>query len=168
MSGVTAFPTQPKIVSPRPPWLAPPRANQRIVGFTHPRDRNRDIKAVFSVLHLRFLRGADKEAARAVWPADPGGCVTRSYSSLVYSKTRGAGPPPPPPGRPYRQPLVGGREGAGGAVLERFRVLLARVGLEARPLSPWLHTHLRKAGLATICVETRHVKAALGAMRNKP
>ena len=40
---------------------------------------------------------------------------------------------------------------------------LARVGLEAGPLSQWLHGGLREAGLAVELLETRHVKAALSA-----
>jgi transposase len=43
----------------------------------------------------------------------------------------------------------------------------ARIGLEARPLSQWLHAGLVEAGLPAICIETRHVKAALKAMRVK-
>ena len=34
-----------------------------------------------------------------------------------------------------------------------------RVGLEAGPLSPWLHGGLRAEGLPAICVETRQMKA---------
>jgi len=41
---------------------------------------------------------------------------------------------------------------------------LARVGLEAGPLSQWLYARLREAGLAAELLETRHVKAALSAM----
>lgn len=39
-----------------------------------------------------------------------------------------------------------------------------RIGLEAGPLSQWLHAGLSAAGLATVLPETRHVKAALSAM----
>lgn len=39
-----------------------------------------------------------------------------------------------------------------------------RIGLEAGPLSQWLHAGLNQAGLATVLLETRHVKAALSAM----
>lgn len=41
---------------------------------------------------------------------------------------------------------------------------VVRIGLEAGPLSQWLHAGLIKAGLATVLLETRHVKAALSAM----
>jgi transposase len=41
---------------------------------------------------------------------------------------------------------------------------LARIGLEAGPLSQWLHAALTAAGFETVLLETRHVKAALSAM----
>lgn len=44
---------------------------------------------------------------------------------------------------------------------------LERVGLEAGPLSQWLHAGLEAAGLAVVLLETRHLKAALGAMTVK-
>src|SRR5262245_4208358 len=42
-----------------------------------------------------------------------------------------------------------------------------RIGLEAGPLSQWLHAGLRQAGFQTVLLETRHVKAALSAMTVK-
>jgi transposase len=42
-----------------------------------------------------------------------------------------------------------------------------RIGLEAGPLSQWLHAGLTKAGFETVLLETRHVKAALSAMTVK-
>jgi transposase len=42
-----------------------------------------------------------------------------------------------------------------------------RVGLEAGPLSQWLFSGLAEAGVPVICVETRHMKAALAAQVNK-
>ena len=42
-----------------------------------------------------------------------------------------------------------------------------RIGLEAGPLSQWLHAGLTAAGFEVILLETRHVKAALGAMTMK-
>ena len=41
---------------------------------------------------------------------------------------------------------------------------LTRIGLEAGPLSQWLHAGMVKAGLPVVLLETRHVKAALSAM----
>ncbi len=51
--------------------------------------------------------------------------------------------------------------------LERFGEPVVRVGLEAGPTASWLYSELRAAGLPAICMECRHVKAGLGAMRNK-
>src|SRR6187551_1075815 len=42
-----------------------------------------------------------------------------------------------------------------------------RIGLEAGPLSQWLFKALAEAGLPVICVETRHMRAALKAQINK-
>ena len=41
------------------------------------------------------------------------------------------------------------------------------IGLEAGPLSQWLHAGLQKAGFEVVLLETRHVKAALSAMMVK-
>ncbi len=53
------------------------------------------------------------------------------------------------------------------ALLAWFRGLgfdLARIGLEAGPLSQWLYAGMRDAGLAVELLETRHVRDALKAM----
>ncbi len=44
---------------------------------------------------------------------------------------------------------------------------IARVGLEAGPLSQWLHAGLVTAGYEAVLLETRHVRAALSAMTVK-
>jgi transposase len=44
---------------------------------------------------------------------------------------------------------------------------IGRVGLEAGPLSQWLHAALVSAGFDAVLLETRHVKAALSAMTVK-
>ena len=41
---------------------------------------------------------------------------------------------------------------------------VARVGLEAGPLSQWLYAAMREAGLAVELLETRHVRDAFKAM----
>jgi len=51
-----------------------------------------------------------------------------------------------------------------------FRLLehpISRIGLEAGPLSQWLHAGLIAAGFDAVLLETRHVKAALSAMSVK-
>lgn len=52
-------------------------------------------------------------------------------------------------------------------VLQDPRWPLHRVGLEAGPLSQWLHAGLGQVGLPVICIETRHAKAFLKARVNK-
>lgn len=51
--------------------------------------------------------------------------------------------------------------------LSGHRGRLVRVGLEAQALSPWLYGELLALGFPVVVVETQHMKAALGAMRNK-
>ena len=52
-------------------------------------------------------------------------------------------------------------------VLHGTGLRFKRVGLEAGPLSSWLYAGLAAAGLPVVCVEARHMAAALSAMRNK-
>jgi transposase len=52
-------------------------------------------------------------------------------------------------------------------LIDWFRSLgceLSRIGLEAGPLSQWLHAELRQAGLSVELLETRHVRDAFKAM----
>jgi transposase len=51
--------------------------------------------------------------------------------------------------------------------LQAQELKICRVGLEAGPLSQWLHAGLVAAGFETVLLETRHVKAALSAMTVK-
>ena len=48
------------------------------------------------------------------------------------------------------------------AFFERSGLRVTRIGLEAGPLSQWLHAGLVEAGLPAILIETRHVKHVLG------
>ena len=52
-------------------------------------------------------------------------------------------------------------------VLKNAGYHFKRIGLEAGPLSQWLFSALAEAGLPAICVETRHMRAALKAQINK-
>jgi transposase len=51
--------------------------------------------------------------------------------------------------------------------LQTQELEIVRVGLEAGPLSQWLHAGLTAAGFDPVLLETRHVKAALSAMTVK-
>ena len=51
--------------------------------------------------------------------------------------------------------------------LQPFANKLRRVGHEAGALSPWLHPELQAVGLPVVCLEARHVRAAMAAQRNK-
>jgi transposase len=48
--------------------------------------------------------------------------------------------------------------------LRQLGLPVARIGLEAGPLSQWLHAGLAEAGFQVVLLETRQVKAALSAM----
>lgn len=50
------------------------------------------------------------------------------------------------------------------AFFETAGFVVSRIGLEAGPLSQWLHDGLTQAGFEVVLLETRHVKAALSAM----
>ena len=53
------------------------------------------------------------------------------------------------------------------AFLRGLDLAIERIGLEAGPLSQWLHAGLTSAGFEAVLLETRHVKAALSAMTVK-
>jgi transposase len=53
------------------------------------------------------------------------------------------------------------------AFFEALGFAVRRIGLEAGPLSQWLHAGLKEAGFETVLLETRQVKAALSAMTVK-
>lgn len=52
-------------------------------------------------------------------------------------------------------------------LLKDFGQPIAGLDLEAGPTASWLYSELRGSGLPAICMECRHVKAGLSAMRNK-
>ena len=66
-----------------------------------------------------------------------------------------------------REVKVTSEPGAILVVLADEAFAIKRIGLEAGPLSQWLYSALAEAGLPVICVETRHMKAALSAQINK-
>jgi hypothetical protein len=67
-------------------------------------------------------------------------------------------------GRIVREAKVASEPEALAAWFRGLGIEAARVGLEAGPLSQWLHAGLGEAGFEAVLLETRHVKAALSAM----
>ena len=67
-------------------------------------------------------------------------------------------------GRIIREAKVPSEPEALVGFLAQLGLPLTWIGLEAGPLSQWLHASLTKAGFAVVLLETRQVKAALSAM----
>ena len=67
-------------------------------------------------------------------------------------------------GRIVREAKVASEPGALVRFFQALGLPLTRLGLEAGPLSQWLHAGLTAAGFEVVLLETRHVKAALSAM----
>ena len=67
-------------------------------------------------------------------------------------------------GKIVRESKVASEPEALIAWFKALGIALARIGLEAGPLSQWLYAALRQAGLAVELLETRHVRKALETM----
>ena len=70
-------------------------------------------------------------------------------------------------GRIVREVKVASEPHALLPILKNDAYRFVRIGLEAGPLSQWLISALAEVGLPVICVETRHMRAALKAQINK-
>jgi transposase len=70
-------------------------------------------------------------------------------------------------GRIVREAKVASDADVLAAWFKELGLPMVRIGLEAGPLSQWLHAGLTQAGFAVLLLETRHVKAALSAMTVK-
>jgi transposase len=68
-------------------------------------------------------------------------------------------------GRIVREVKIASEGDALVIALQSIGVAYERIGIEAGPLSQHLYCALTKAGLPIICVETRHMQAALSAQR---
>ena len=67
-------------------------------------------------------------------------------------------------GRIVREARVASEPEALVGFLGQLGLVVTRIGVEAGPLSQWLHAGLTQAGLEVVLLETRQVKAALSAM----
>ncbi len=70
-------------------------------------------------------------------------------------------------GRVLLETMVDSAPEAIAGRLHEFGQPFERIGLEAGPLSQWIYAGLVEVGLPAICVETRHMHAALSARINK-
>jgi transposase len=70
-------------------------------------------------------------------------------------------------GRIVREAKVASEPEALVAWFRGLELEVTRIGLEAGPLSQWLHAGLSEAGFEAVLLEPRHVKAALSAMTVK-
>ena len=70
-------------------------------------------------------------------------------------------------GKLVREAKVGSEPECLVEFFDRLDFPVERIGLEAGPLSQWLHAALVAAGHEVVLLETRHVKAALSAMTVK-
>ena len=67
-------------------------------------------------------------------------------------------------GRIVREAKVASEPEALAGFFAGLGLAVTRIGLEAGPLSQWLHAGLSETGFEAVLLETRHVKAALSAM----
>lgn len=70
-------------------------------------------------------------------------------------------------GKVAREVKVGSEPECLVRYFDQVELPVVRLGLEAGPLSQWLHAALVAAGHEVVLLETRHVKAALSAMTVK-
>src|SRR5690242_17825407 len=96
-----------------------------------------------------------------------GGAAVKHFAGLDVSLDETAVCVVDEEGRIVREARVASEPEALVAYLQGLGLALERVGLEACSLSAWLHEGLTAAGLPAVCLETRHAKAAMGAMPNK-
>src|SRR6266480_2625789 len=109
-------------------------------------------------------RGHDVESARSIWRRrtamehHAGIDVSLELSSVCVVDAQG---------KIVKEAKVASEPEAVVAFFEALGFAVKRIGLEAGPLSQWLHAGLKEAGFEAVLLETRHVKAALSAMTVK-
>src|SRR5690242_19583265 len=102
-----------------------------------------------------------------VGPRHHRGTAVEHYAGIDVSLERSGVCVVDATGRIIREAKVASEPEALVDFFRRLGLSLTRVGLEAGPLSQWLHAGLAEAGFETVLLETRHVKAALSAMTVK-
>src|SRR3954447_9692881 len=104
-------------------------------------------------------RGSDR-----VGPGHRRGTAVEHHAGIDVSLERSSVCVVDGTGRIVREAKVPSEPEALVGFLRQLGLPLTRVGLEAGPLSQWLHAGLTAAGYEAALLETRRVKAALSAM----
>src|SRR4051794_15953081 len=99
-----------------------------------------------------------------VGPRHHRGTAVEHYAGIDVSLERSSVCVVDATGKIVREAKVASEPEALVAFFGQLGLSLTRVGLEAGPLSQWLHAGLAGAGFEAVLLETRHVKAALSAM----
>src|SRR5918993_1633209 len=99
-----------------------------------------------------------------VGPKHHRGTAMEHYAGIDVSLERSSVCVVDATGRILRENKVASEPEALVGFFAQLGLPVARVGLEAGPLSQWLHAGLSEAGFEAVLLETRHVKAALSAM----
>jgi transposase len=102
-----------------------------------------------------------------VGPKHRGGTAVRYFAGIDVSLEASSVCVVDGEGRLVREVKVPSEPEALVALFGSLGLVFERIGLEAGPLSQWLHAGLERAGLPGVLIETRHVKAALSAMTMK-
>src|SRR5215813_504205 len=109
-------------------------------------------------------RGHDVESAPSIWRRRT---AMEHYAGIDVSLELSSVCVVDAQGKIVREAKVASEPEAVVAFFEALGFAVKRIGLEAGPLSHWLHAGLKEAGFETVLLETRHVKAALSAMTVK-
>src|SRR5919202_2428522 len=102
-----------------------------------------------------------------VGPRHQRGTAMEHYAGIDVSLERSSVCVVDATGRIVREAKVASEPAALVRFFQALDLPLTRLGLEAGPLSQWLHAGLTAAGFEVVLLETRHVKAALSAMTVK-
>src|ERR671917_2500875 len=99
-----------------------------------------------------------------VGPRHHRGTAMEHYAGIDVSLERSSVCVVDATGKVLREAKVASEPEALAGFFAGLGLAVTRIGLEAGPLSQWLHAGLSEAGFEAVLLETRHVKAALGAM----
>src|SRR5919109_510898 len=105
-----------------------------------------------------------RTGSERVGPKHHRGTAMEHYAGIDVSLERSSVCVVDAMGRIVREAKVASEPGALVRFFQALGLPLTRLGLEAGPLSQWLHAGLTAAGFEVVLLETRHVKAALAAM----